>query len=366
MKVALLAAANDIHTARWANGLVSRGIEVHLFSIHASKHVLDERVSFHKLPFGAPPGYFLSTFSLKKILSKIKPDILNAHFAFGYGLLGRLSCFKPFLLSVYGRDVYDYPHISFIHKKIVYDNLRSATALGSTSKAMAVETEKTFEHEQVFITPFGIDVEKFKPKSKVLENPPDQIIIGTVKKLTSKYGIDVLIKAFNELITSVQNNSPETVGKLKLVIAGKGPDKQKLEKLVHKLGLDNKVTFLGFIDHAKVPDLLNTFDVYVALSRDDSESFGVAILEANSCGVPVVVTDADGPYEVTIEGETGFIVPKENVELAADALEKLVLNKNLRQRMGEEGRKHVLKNYSWERSLDIMIEAYNETIQLHK
>jgi len=366
MKVALLTAASDTHSTRWANGLVARGLDVHLISTHPLEHTLDERVYFHRLPVNAPHGYFLSVFSLKKILKKTKPDILNAHFAFGYGLIGRLSGFKPYLLSVWGADVYDYPDYSFIHHKIVYDNLNRATAIASTSNAMAVETAKVYKHEHVFITPFGIDESLFKPENSKKKENQNKIVIGTVKKLFPKYGIDVLIKAFKKLKVSLAGHSPQLSRKLELVIAGQGPDKEKLENLAKKIGIDEVVTFTGFINHEKVPAILNTFDIYAALSRDDSESFGVAILEASACGLPVVVTDADGPKEVTVEGKTGLVVPKDSVDQAAKALEKLINDKALRDRMGRAGREHVIKNYTWDKSLDIMINSYEKTISMHE
>src|SRR5690606_39546541 len=89
-------------------------------------------------------------------------------------------------------------------------------------------------------------------------------------------------------------------------------------------------------------------DVYVALSRQDS--FGVAILEASSCGVPVVVSDADGPAEVVADNQTGFIVPVDDPGFAAARIIDLVLNPELRAQMGALGREHVLRHYTWDRS----------------
>ncbi|MBE0472061.1 MAG: glycosyltransferase family 4 protein, partial [Methyloprofundus sp.] len=109
MKILLLAGANCIHTARWANGLVSRGLEVHLVSAHENAHELDSRVNLHILKNKAPFGYFTAVFEVRKLIKQIQLGLVNAHYAKGYGLLARLVGFKPTLLSVWGSDVYDFP-----------------------------------------------------------------------------------------------------------------------------------------------------------------------------------------------------------------------------------------------------------------
>jgi len=177
--------------------------------------------------------------------------------------------------------------------------------------------------------------------------------------LSSKYGIDTMIEAFALVIKNHTNPN-----QLVLEITGGGSDLDSLRTLAINLGVETQVVFHGTVSHERVPALLNHLDIYVALSRLDSESFGVAILEASACEKPVVVSDADGPAEVTIDGTTGFIVPRENPQAAADAILKLVKDKELRVQMGRSGRLHVLENYTWDRSLDLMMDAYEKVINL--
>ncbi len=357
MRVLLLAAANSIHTIRWANGLASRGVEVHLATAHPLTHILDHRVQLHALPHRAPYAYLLSLRALKKIITKIKPDVMNIHYATGYGLLGRLTGFKPCLLSVWGSDVYDFPEKSFFHQMVLKSNLDSATAIASTSTSMARQTSKYAPNKKIFITPFGIDENIFTPRERSF--PSDAVVIGTVKTLKSKYGIDTLIRVFSEVVKRV-GESPS----LRLEITGDGPDLESLRDLVASLGLQNKVIFHGSVSHSQVPEMLNRLDIYVALSRLNSESFGVAIVEASACGKPVLVSDADGPAEVTIQGKTGFIVPREDIKGAADALVELIQDSDLRALMGKVGREHVIENYTWAKSLDLMIAAQTELMNM--
>ena len=355
MKVALFSCASSIHTIKWVNGLASRDVEVHLISVHSIAEELDARVTVHILPWLAPWGYLTSVFALRRLLEIIKPDLLNAHYATGYGLLARMCGFKPLLLSVWGSDVYDYPRKSFLHRALLKGNLKAATALASTSRCMARETAKTFAHDQVFVTPFGVDENVFTPVQPICNKRG--VVIGTVKTLKDKYGIDTLIEAFALACEQVENTIHLT-----LEITGGGPDLPKLQSLAQRRGVANQVTFHGPLPHTRVPEMLNRLDIYVALSRLDSESFGVAILEASACEKAVVVSDADGPAEVTLDGQTGFIVPKNSPVAAAEAILKLARDPDLRRRMGQAGRAHVLAHYTWEKSIDIMLDAYQATI----
>lgn len=351
MKIAILGNAGSVHIVRWANGLVERGLLVHVISAHPSTGGLDRRVILHQLQNKAPIGYIGAVFELRGLLKAIRPDLLNAHYATGYGLLARLARFKPFLLSVWGSDVYLFPNKSIFHRALLRANLRSASAIASTSLCMSTAVRKHLKEGVVFITPFGIDESYFSP-SKILRTRP-VVVIGTVKALKHEYGIDTLIEAFSILLKDFESDVS-----LHLEITGAGVDSQKLKDLAGKLGVSKKVTFHGQVPHSKVPEMLARLDVYVALSR--SESFGVAILEASACEKPVVVSDADGPTEVTIGGVTGFIVKKDNAIEAADAISKLIRDPELRATMGRAGRAHVVKNYTWKRSIDLMLQAYKE------
>src|SRR5690606_18282706 len=170
--------------------------------------------------------------------------------------------------------------------------------------------------------------------------------------------IDILLEAFSILRTMLQREKPDIAQRLRLLIVGGGPQETQLKKMASELGISEQTEFRGRIPHSLVPQSLRELDIYVALSVRDSESFGVAIVEASACGLPVVVSDADGPREVVVDGKTGFVVPKKDPNAAAAALRRLVLDAELRRRMGAAGRKHVLANYTWEQCVDTMISAY--------
>lgn len=352
MKVLFLSDGSSVHTIRWVNGLASRGLKVFLVSVQPISDAVEHRVTAHKLRFNSPLGYILNTLELRSLIRKYNPDIINAHFASGYGVLAALANSSPLLMSIWGSDITSFPSKSFIHRSVIKYNFHRSDAFAVTSKFLRSKLDDFQVKGDCFLTPFGIDINKFIPLPSRLDK--NSTVIGTIKTLEDTYGIDILIKAFAlawEMLGKPDN--------LYLHIGGEGPQKENLLRLAKELHVDSRVKFLGAIPHQQVPDMLQEIDIFMALSR--RESFGVSVLEAAACAKPVIVSDAEGLVEITSDGINGFIVPRGNSLEAAKAIIKLVENKTLRSLMGMEGRKMVVDNYSWEKSLDNMICAYRTT-----
>ena len=150
-----------------------------------------------------------------------------------------------------------------------------------------------------------------------------------------------------------------------LLVVGDGPQRAELEALARSLGVADRVRFVGAVAHAEVPDWLNRLDVYVAMSRLDSESFGVAAVEASACALPVLVSDVDGLREVVIDRETGLVLPRDDAAALARALAQLFDVPELRARLGQAGRLHVMARYEWSHCVDLMLASYRRVIARH-
>ncbi len=367
VKIVLLAGASSIHTVRWANGLVTTGHEVHVITQQPMVDLFNPTVMVHLLPNRGVLGYFTMVPAVRKLLRQIQPDLVNAHYASGYGTTARLVNFHPYVLSVWGSDVYDFPNKSPLHKWLVKKNLRAADQIASTSHCMAKQTQSlTPELQDIAITPFGVDMtvyDEINPEEPIQKS---KLVIGTVKTMKPKYGIDILIEAYVLLVNKLKTSKASEIPVLELRLVGGGEQTLELKELAESLGVRNNVNFVGRVPHTQVPEELAILDIYVALSRLDSESFGVAIIEASAAGRPVLVSDAGGLPEVTVENETGFIVLREDPQAAADVLEKLVLDAELRNRLGSAGKQHVTEKYSWDVCIDIMLGVYENTINKFK
>lgn len=366
MKVAFMAPASVVHTQRWVTSLAARGVDLLLLTQHEpGEWPIPNGVRLQMLPFRGNKGYFLNAPAARRALREYAPDLVNCHYASGYGTLASLCGRRPSLLSVWGSDVYDFPYQSAVAGFIVRHNLRRADRIASTSHVMAAQVHRLVPAiGEIDITPFGVECDRFRPMPQ--QRDSGAITIGTVKTLADKYGIDTLIDAFAALLRGPASLPQDVRDRLRLLLVGDGPERAALEARVDALRLRERVTFAGKVPHGDVPAWLNRLDIYAAASRLDSESFGVAIIEASSCELPVVVSDAGGLPEVVRDGETGLVVPRNDSAALCAALERLVADGELRARMGRAGRALVQREYEWERCVDHMIECYAALLRSHR
>jgi phosphatidylinositol alpha-1,6-mannosyltransferase len=136
-------------------------------------------------------------------------------------------------------------------------------------------------------------------------------------------------------------------------VAGSGAEREALEKLAHKSGIADHVWFLGGVTERDLPALYNLGSVYVGVSRIANrigvEGFGISLVEASACGLPVVAGNSGGIPDAVRDGETGFLVPPEDPAALADAVARLLADRDLAQRIGAAGRRAVETHYNWGR-----------------
>lgn len=357
MKVLLLASGKSYHATRWANAISDMGYSVTFVTIHKVVRPLNKQVKVFYLGGLGKLSYVTALPGLKRLIQQETPDIVHSHSAGGYGFLGLMSGFSPWILSVYGKDIYIGPEKSPLHKFIIDRMLLKADRVLSTSHAMAEETIRHYPSlKRPEVTPFGVDTVLFKPSIRVGKSSSDCIHFGIVKKLEKKYGIDILITAFSDLLR--RPNIDAT-----LDIVGTGQEQDSLQKLSKTLGCSERVRFRGAIPNDEVPRFLNTLDIFVASSREDSESFGVAIVEASAMALPVVVSDVGGLPEVVEHNRTGLVVPREDPIALCNAMERLASDKDLGMRLGLAGRSKVEKEYEWDKNVSQVIDIYEEVLK---
>lgn len=352
MKILFLSAANSIHTVRWVNGMSERGHEVHLVynAGHEPKEdAISEKVKLHRLKYSGGKGYYLNAKQLSDLSREIDADVINVHYASGYGTLARQARLNNILLSVWGSDVYEFPYKSFINNIILKKNVKYAYRIASTSECMSEQLRKVVHMPdlKIDITPFGVDMDRFTPQKRT---DKDEFIVGTVKALKPVYKIDDFIKGIAQMKSSV-----------KVYIYGDGEQKEELQNLIDSLNLESRVFLKGKIPNVDVPDVLQTFDVFCAMS--EKESFGVAVVEAMAMNLPVVVSDAEGFREVVVDNETGYIVPVGDTVALAEKLEELKSNREKRLEFGKAGRERAEQLYDWQKNLDTMEMIYQEMNQ---
>lgn len=343
MRICYLSDANSIHTKKWCSFFKDKGYDIHVISLNdgfipgVKVHSLN--MNFNKVTsdkYIKKLKYITYGTKVKALIRDINPDILHAHYATSYGFLGGITNFHPYVVSVWGSDVYDFPKKNLFFKKFLEKNLSKADVILSTSKVMAIETQK-YSDKNIEITPFGVDINFFKPKDNKYDTK-DKLIIGTIKALEKKYGIEYMIKAFGYLSKKYNN--------IYLEIGGVGSQQDYLKELCKELRIEERVTFLGFISPSEVVEAFNRFDIAIFPSILDSESFGVAAVEAQACGTPTIVSNVGGLPEATCPGKSSIVVDKENVLELEKAIEKLIIDGSLRINMGKFGREFIVDNYN--------------------
>ena len=232
MKILLLTDPNATHSIKWITSLSSRGLEVMVFSLtnydasiyelHKNIKIVSAGINENRKFLGEKSLskliYIKYVRLLRKIIAQFNPDIVHAHYASSYGILGALSGFHP-LIVCRGSDIYNFPNHSLIHRAMIKFNLSKADKILSTSYTMKKETNK-FTNKDIIVTPFGIDVNKFHPQKVNSLFEPNDLVIGTIKTLEKKYGIEFLIRAFQIVKEKYHNDS------LKLLIVGSGSQEQ--------------------------------------------------------------------------------------------------------------------------------------------
>lgn len=368
MRICYFADAGSIHTQRWVKYFADNGHEVHLISTRPFDDNKVENVKLYVLKKFRPQIRILSflinllsdAFQVRKLMKKIKPDILHAHYITDCGLLGALSGFHPFVLTAWGSDVLVEPKISKILKWIVKFVLKRADLITSDEdNPIEKMIELGADPEKIKVIYFGVDTQKFRPlpanrsiKRKELGLSDTPTIIST-RSLKPIYDIETLIKA----IPSVLEKVPEA----KFIIAGDGDQRDYLKNLAVSLGVSDSIRFMGRIPHDELPRYLASADVYVSTSLSDSISVG--LLEAMACELAVVVTDSGDNSNWVRDGENGFIVPVRSPDVLASRIVELLENEDVRHRFAQANRQAVEEKANYEKEMRKMEKLYEELIE---
>ena len=358
LRLLIVADATTTHTHRWSQFFADRGADVTVLSwfegkIDRVKVVVfpPRRRWYHRVP---KLRLWMDCRPMRQLVRRIDPQIIHFHFvceggrAYYWDALANV----PVIASSWGQDV-------------IFDNgpyrgaeagLRSVFArarfVTATTHMLARETARyTPPSKPIYVIPFGVDLDRFSVREP---NTTDQITLGFVKHLLPKYGPDILLEAF----ALVHRKRPRT----RLIMAGRGSMHEALERRAHQLALGNSVAILGRVAHERVPELIRSFDIMVMPSIYESETFGVAAIEASACGVPNIASRIGGVPEAVIHERTGLLVPPRDVDALAAAIIELIDAPDRRRAMGLAGRRFVEKHYVWQSNAALMSEIYRAAL----
>jgi glycosyltransferase involved in cell wall biosynthesis len=207
------------------------------------------------------------------------------------------------------------------------------------------------------VCPNGVETDRFAPGprdqslAEELRLLPTDRVIGTISHLTRRKGIHHLVEVVSRVASSLPN--------LKCVVVG-GPGSAEDERYartirgrVAELGLHDKINFIG--DRRDIPSLLNLFDLLVHPS--ETENCPLAAIEAQSAGRPVVGFRVGGMPEVVSDGQSGVLVEPFDHQAMADAVLRLLADRDLLVQMGRAGRQKVLREFDAKKNTAVLVDS---------
>ncbi|MCW4044228.1 MAG: glycosyltransferase family 4 protein [Candidatus Bathyarchaeota archaeon] len=318
--------------------------------------------------------------SLSKKTSELHADVYEAHLSSGYGFLKALKkqgSNKPFVHVVHGVLADEYEQAKKNRQQTLRDNLanrfmrrlakleeetaKNATLVATISKHSLEKIQKHYQVDtaKVRIIPNGVDPEKFKPthdpaaakRQFKLDNKPVVLFVGS---LIPRKGLPFLIKAAKKIVKQEASTH--------FVIVGSGPLKSQLTTSLNEASLLGNFTFLSGLTEEALTAVYNCADVFALPSIQEGQ--GIVLLEAQATAKPVVAFDVGGVNEAMVNGETGLLVKRGSSDELADALLRLLQDGRLREKMGANGRRFVMDNFTWNVCAERMLAVYREALEL--
>lgn len=216
------------------------------------------------------------------------------------------------------------------------------------------------EPSRVVVIPPGVDTERFRPldmaESRRRLGVTANRVLLYVGRLERLKGLDILFRA----LASLEDSDDVHL----MVVGGSNGTRElsRLQRLVHTLGIEGKVSFLGSVDQSRLPAYYSAADVCVLPSY--YESFGLAALEAAACGRPVVASKVGGLPSVVRDGETGYLINWRCPGPFVERLETLLENERLRRDMGLAARARA-ETMTWEASAQRLLELFECMVERH-
>jgi glycosyltransferase involved in cell wall biosynthesis len=258
---------------------------------------------------------------------------------------------------LFGKAIFLETH--FIPASYVY-LAEKVAARAYRNTPMAVVSESTrqeliglgFPAENIVIVGGAVNTKLYAPASDPRQGRP---VIGHVGRLKKYKSVNHLLRAFRIVLKDLPD--------ARLRIVGDGDSKSELERLAHRLDIADRVEFTGYLSQEEKVRYLNQMSVAVDCSA--KEGWGLTVIEANACGVPVVASDVPGLRDSVVDGKTGLLYEYGNVEQLAQKIVLLLRDENLRRRMSA-GALEWGRLFNWDESAKKMSDFLERVIALQK
>jgi L-malate glycosyltransferase len=340
-----------LHVRRWALGLARYGIDVSVLS-ETNRNLPGIRVISSTVPPWRPwrPRRWLGRWQsvFRRAINEVSFDLIHLHYPHPYSLfLGDIGNY-PLIVSTWGSEIVPMVVESDRDRERKVSFLRRANRVVASSQFLADATAHYagMDRNRIVMHYWGVDLDQFRPRAEPCNEP----VIGFAKNLAQPYGAEYLIDALPQVLRVL----PGT----RVLMLGRGNLESSLRRRADRLAVGETIQWVGPIDHSLMPDYYSRMALSVMPSTHPSETLGLSALESQAMGVPVVASRIGGIPESVVDGETGILVPPRDSQALAAAILELLLNRDLRNRLGRQGRPHVERHFDWRRTMESMIELY--------
>ena len=350
--------------------LGEHGHEVHFISSSRPfrLHRYHEQLFFHEVTdvsyplFKTAPYTLLLANKIVEVANYVGLDVIHAHYAIPHSISAHLAKEMmtrplPLVTTLHGTDVTLVgAHEEFF--QLTRLALRVSDRITAVSHALARETEETFGtlDQGIEVIPNFIDPKVYFPMDQLK---------GRCRKYFAPHGEKVLahISNFREVkrVVDVVNifARVEKAVSCRLLLVGDGPEMNRVEREVLKLGLEGKVQFLG--KQESVQEILQMVDVFILPS--EQESFGLVALEAMACGIPVVASRVGGLPEVIQHGKTGYLADVGDIQGMSEAVLKLLTDDSRYKVFSEQAVTWARETFPVERAVQGYEKVYRDAIR---
>ena len=338
---------------------LARKHEIHLISYArpVRLNMKGHGVFFHKVSVGSYPLFNYTPYTLalaSKIIDLIRKkrvELIHVHYAIphtssAYLAKKALGEDIKIVTTLHGTDVH-LVGLDPSYKPIVKFSMQQSDSLTAVSEFLKKQTLEKFNiAKEIEVIYNFVDSEKYKRES---QNESKEKLICHVSNFRAVKRVLDVVRVFERVVKKIP---------CRLCLIGQGPDKSCVQELVRKLGLKNKVEFLGNMrDTSRILRKSHLF-----LLPSEQESFGLAALEAMSCEVPVVASRVGGLPEVIRHGIDGYLAEVGNLEEMAHYSLQILRNKALRRKLGCEARRRVLGEFTPQRIVPQYESLYRRTL----
>lgn len=346
---------------------ITRGLQSRQYSLHVLSQQsniteqleIDKIANTHRVTSKRPLREFLAWF---RLTTQKNEDICISGIWYPEGILARLSDYRYRVILAHSAELYP-PRQRWrqpLWRYLQRFTLESADVVIANSHFTAEFVTRVAPKAHVIVVPLAVDHQRFRPLNHEQVRTQwqinnDQFVVCTVSRVHRFKGHETVLETIASLPSEIRDHFVYLIG-------GKGSAVEYLQTRAQQLGVSEQVRWLGFVADEDLPSLYSASDLFVLVTREipderSVEGFGLAFLEAQACGTPVVGTNTGGIPDAVSHGDGGWLIEQDDVQALSVILVDLYNNPEVFRAMGQKARRRVESEFTWDHYFERFLSA---------